>query len=131
MEIVGEAPFFGYGTIQQGENEEGEIRELGADSQILFGLVSYGYPATALFFAWLLMIAIGSRQIDTPITVVTHLALVVMLIQTPFYVFLPHRLVLTMLLAGAMYRQLHQSGARRRAPILLMAAGPFQRGRRW
>lgn len=123
MELVADAPLLGYGTIQLGENEVGQVRELGADSQILFGLVSYGYPATIVLFGWLILVAVVSRRINTPISLVTHLAVLVMLLQSPFYVFLPHRVVLLMLLAGALYRQVYTAQSFGRRPVLLLARG--------
>jgi hypothetical protein len=129
IDLVADAPLLGYGTIQVGENEDGGKRQLGADSQILYSLVSYGIPATALLFTWFLVATISGRRVDTPILFVAHFALVVFIIQSPFYVYLPHRLVLTMALTGAMYRQLHGYGSIRRPPLLLLATRPSRRTR--
>lgn len=130
LELVADAPFFGYGTIQVGENEDGEERELGADSQILYSLVSYGVPATVLLFGWFVVIALASRKADTPIDFVTHFAIVVLLLQAPFYVFVPHRLMLLMLLAGAVFRRVYTDRTGRHRPLLLVASQPHRVPRR-
>ncbi|MDH3606008.1 MAG: O-antigen ligase family protein [Acidimicrobiia bacterium] len=115
-ELIQMSPWLGFGGNQTGDDpllsspSEFEDLNLGADSQILQTTVNHGIPALIVYAVWLFAIVIAARSIDTPVLAVTHLAGLVAILHTPFYVLTPHRWVLLMLLAGASFRHLHAQG---------------------
>ncbi|NNC43352.1 MAG: O-antigen ligase family protein [Acidimicrobiia bacterium] len=110
IDRIGEAPMLGFGqAIATGDDGYDaqflDSRPIGFDSQIINTMIFHGVPAGVLLVAWLLAITMVSRRLSTPIEAVTHFAALAALFHTGFYVIMPHRMVLLMILAAAMYRR--------------------------
>ncbi|MDH3606009.1 MAG: O-antigen ligase family protein [Acidimicrobiia bacterium] len=106
---ITEAPLLGFGqAISSGDaGYDGEFmddRPIGFDSQIVNTMIFHGVPALLLLGAWLLSLVGGSARLQNPVEAVTHFAAVTAVLHSGFYVLLPHRMMLLMVLAAALYR---------------------------
>ncbi|MBT8165761.1 MAG: O-antigen ligase family protein [Acidimicrobiia bacterium] len=119
FEKIEESPWLGFGQVQYSEDPDTEGLQLGGDSQILQTMILHGVPALVLMVVWLGMILVASRRMDTPLNAVTHVAVVVALIQIPAYDLTPHRLMYLMLLAAGAYRY-HSTVISRAQPVDLL-----------
>ncbi len=104
FDLIDESPWLGFGVSQVSTDPDWEGLELGIDSQILQTMVLHGVVALAVFLAWMLLILHATRAMDTPLLVLAHVGAFVLLFHSMYYVFLPHRLMFLMLLAGSAYR---------------------------
>ncbi len=110
IDRIDEAPLLGFGqaiaTGDEGYDSQFlDARPIGFDSQIINTMIFHGIPATFLLVAWLVVIIVRGRKLSTPIEAVAHFAGLTALLHTGFYMIMPHRIMLLMILAAAMYRR--------------------------
>jgi glycerol-3-phosphate acyltransferase PlsY len=72
-------------------------------------LVSVGIPGTVFFLVWLLYLFWASRSSADPVSFTVHVAMLIALVQLPFYGWMPTEMFLIMATAALIWRGRDQS----------------------
>jgi O-antigen ligase len=101
LERTQESPLIGYGGPIP--SEDGTGPPVGTHSQLFFLSVSYGLPAVVLFAAWFGITFVRAGRSLSPPLFWAHVALLVFLMEAPYYLLHMH-LVVAMIIAAFVWR---------------------------
>jgi hypothetical protein len=79
-----DSPFIGYGAPRPAESS-GYLDSAGTQGQVLYLVFCHGFPGLILFFVWLGHALKRSARAPTPAALAGHFALLITVVQAPFY----------------------------------------------
>jgi O-antigen ligase len=103
LEHVKQSPWLGYGT-PQASTASGSIPPLGTQGQLSLVGYSHGIPALLLFVGWFAYGFIRSRHVPSGGRLWAHLAILIFLLELPYYSFLPTGFHVAMVAAALAWR---------------------------
>ena len=109
VELTRQSPLFGYGAPQTLSVANSNDVSVGTHGQIYTLLVSHGVPGAAFYIAFFLAALFVTRRVSGP-AVWAWAAVVVCLVQVPFYNSIPVPLVLAMMAITCCLRELGWRG---------------------
>ena len=118
LERVRESPLLGYGS-PQGKIDDDQAVRVGTQGQLFTILFSHGVPALLFFVGWIGYTVVRTARGGSPGRFWAHAALLILLIQLPYYNFLPTTLHVVMVAAALAWRDVVDPGsglARERRP---------------
>ena len=118
LERVRESPLLGYRS-PQGKIHDDQALGGGAQGQLFTILFSHGVPALLFFVGWIGYTVVRTARGGSPGRFWAHAALLILLIQLPYYNFLPTTLHVVMVAAALAWRDVVDPGsglARERRP---------------
>jgi polysaccharide biosynthesis protein PslJ len=113
---VKESPLLGYGS-PSGANFDANLPHLGTQGQASTLAFSYGIPALLLFAAWFLYTFLRSLPRGSPTRFWANASLLVLLLELPYYNYMPATLHVAMVAAALVWRDVADPAKQReRAP---------------
>jgi polysaccharide biosynthesis protein PslJ len=103
------SPVVGYGVPLPQPVSQYSLPNVGTQGQLWLVLVSVGVPGTAFFLLWLLYVFWCSRSTDDRVSFAVHVAILIGLLQLPFYGWMPAEMFLVMTAAALVWRNRDQS----------------------
>lgn len=98
------SPLVGYGVPLPQPVSKYSLPNVGTQGQLWLVLVSVGIPGTALFLLWLLYVFWSSRSVNDPVSFAVHVAILIGMIQLPFYGWMPTEMFVVMAAAALVWR---------------------------
>lgn len=98
------SPVVGYGVPLPQPVSQYSLPNVGTQGQLWLVLVSVGIPGTAFFLLWLLYVFWCSRSTRDPVSFTVHVAILVGMIQLPFYGWMPTEMFIVMVAAALVWR---------------------------
>jgi len=99
---VEESPFLGYGS-PHGKIDRHQQAHVGTQGQLFMILYSHGIPGMAFFASWFLYILFRSRR-GSPVRFWSHVAILILVIEMPYYNYMPTTLHVIMIAAALAWR---------------------------
>jgi len=103
------SPVVGYGVPLPQPVSKYTLPNVGTQGQVWLVLVSVGIPGTVFFLVWLLYLFWASRSAADPVSFTVHVAILIALVQLPFYGWMPTEMFLLMATAALIWRSRDQS----------------------
>jgi O-antigen ligase len=103
------SPIVGYGVPLPQPVSKYTLPNVGTQGQVWLVLVSVGIPGTVFFLVWLLYLFWASRSAADPVSFTVHVAILIALVQLPFYGWMPTEMFLIMATAALIWRSRAQS----------------------
>jgi O-antigen ligase len=98
-----QSPLLGYGAPRPSDTPYAP--SVGTQGQLWMVLFSHGFPGLMLFLAWFIWAAWRTRGAETPVRLWTHVILVIVIVQLPFYGMLPAAIYVVMVAAAVSLRE--------------------------
>lgn len=98
------SPVVGYGVPRPQLVSQYTLPNVGTQGQLWLVLVSVGLPGTFFFLAWLLYLFWTSRRAAGGVSFAVHVAMLIAIVQLPFYGWLPAEMFLVMAAGGLLWR---------------------------
>ena len=99
----------GYGVPLPQPVSQYSLPNVGTQGQLWLVLVSVGIPGTVFFLLWLLYVFWSARSTDDPVSFAVHVAILIGVIQLPFYGWMPTEMFMVMTAAALVWRNRGQS----------------------
>jgi hypothetical protein len=98
------SPLVGYGVPLPPPVSQYSLPNVGTQGQLWLVLVSVGIPGTVFFLLWLLYVFWCSRSLSDPVSFTVHVAILIGMIQLPFYGWMPTEMFIVMAAAALVWR---------------------------
>ncbi len=98
------SPLVGYGVPLPQPVSQYTLPNVGTQGQLWLLLVSVGIPGTVFFLLWLLYVFWSSRSVNDPVSFTVHVAMLIGMIQLPFYGWMPTEMFVVMTVAALVWR---------------------------
>jgi len=105
------SPLVGYGVPLPPPVSQYSLPNVGTQGQLWLVLVSVGIPGTVFFLLWLLYVFWCSRSLSDPVSFTVHVAILIGMIQLPFYGWMPTEMFIVMAAAALVWRSRGPSAA--------------------
>jgi hypothetical protein len=105
------SPLVGYGVPLPPPVSQYSLPNVGTQGQLWLVLVSVGIPGTVFFLLWLLYLFWCSRSLSDPVSFTVHVAILIGIIQLPFYGWMPAEMFIVMTAAALVWRSREPSAA--------------------
>ena len=115
LEEVGESPLVGYGS-PSGQLDLDQQSRVGTQGQLFTIVFSYGVPALVFFAGFLVYTLVRSGRRGSPARFWSHVALLVLLVEMPYYNYMPTTLHVAMIIAALAWRDITSRNRRGAAP---------------
>lgn len=118
IQSVEQSPLVGYGSPRPANTAVGTAYQnahTGTQGQFFLVLFSHGIPGAVLYFGWFVLVLVRTRRKPSPLAFAAHVAVLVSLVESPFYDFIPTTLCVVAIAAAV---------ALRRAPVAEEARAP-------
>jgi hypothetical protein len=102
---VMQSPVIGFGVPLPQPVSQYTLPNVGTQGQLWLVLVSVGFPGTFFFLAWLLYLFWESRSVTDGVSFAAHLAILMALVQIPFYGWIPAQMFLIMIAGALVWRR--------------------------
>jgi O-antigen ligase len=103
VDQIDESPFFGFGSPGRA-GADADLPPLGSHGQLFTLAYSFGIPALLLFAAWFLYGFFRSAPRGSPSRLWANAAILVLLVEMPYYNYMPATLHVAMVAAGLVWR---------------------------
>ncbi len=103
------SPVVGYGVPLPQPVSQYSLPNVGTQGQLWLVLVSVGIPGTVFFLLWLLYVFWSARSTDDPVSFAVHVAILIGVIQLPFYGWMPTEMFMVMAAAALVWRNRGQA----------------------
>ena len=103
------SPVVGYGVPLPQPVSQYSLPNVGTQGQLWLVLVSVGIPGTVFFLLWLLYVFWSARSTDDPVSFAVHVAILIGVIQLPFYGWMPTEMFMVMTAAALVWRNRDRS----------------------
>jgi polysaccharide biosynthesis protein PslJ len=98
------SPLVGFGVPLPPPVSQYSLPNVGTQGQLWLVLVSVGIPGTVFFLLWLLYVFWCSRSLSDPVSFTVHVAILIGIIQLPFYGWMPAEMFIVMTAAALVWR---------------------------